>query len=107
VEALLELVARRPDAGAVFDAAGRALAGLHFSGPVGVLRRIARRLPRPLRQKAAVRALRAANGSYLVAAELAVQSEPRVERPGAEDSRPHRVSATWGRAMCVGGGVIR
>jgi len=76
VEALLELVARRSDAGAVFDAAGRALAGLYFSGPVGVLRRIARRLPRPLRQRAAVRALRAANGSYLVAAELAVQSQP-------------------------------
>lgn len=76
VVALLELISRRPDAGAVFSAAGRELAGLYFSGPRGALRRIARRLPRPLRKRAALRTLRAAHGTYLIAADKAVESKP-------------------------------
>lgn len=76
VEALLGLVARRPDAGDVFAAAGRGLAGLHFSGLRGALRRIVRRLPMPLRRLAAVRTLRTAHGMFLVATDLAVEPEP-------------------------------
>jgi hypothetical protein len=76
VEALLELIARRSDAGEVFTAAGRGLAGLHFSGPAGLLRRFARRLPRSLRQRAAVRAIRSAHGAFLIAADHAVEPEP-------------------------------
>ncbi len=76
VTALLALVARRSDAGAVFTAAGRTLAGLYFSGPGGLLRRIARRLPLPLRKRAAHRTLRTAHGTYLIAADKAVETEP-------------------------------
>jgi len=76
VEALLGLVARRPDAGDVFAAAGRGLAGLHFSGLRGALRRVARRLPMALRRRAAVRTLRTAHGAFLVATDLAVEPEP-------------------------------
>jgi len=76
VVALLELIARRPDAGAVFTAAGRELAGLHFSGPRDLLRRIVRRLPLPLRRRAALRALRTANATYLIAAEKTIETKP-------------------------------
>ncbi len=76
VVALLELIARRSDAGAVFTAAGRELAGLFFSGPRGVLRRAARRLPLPLRERAAHRTLRTAHGTYLIAADKAIETEP-------------------------------
>lgn len=76
VEALLGLVARRPDAGDIFAAAGRGLADLHFSGFRGTLRRIVRRLPMPLRRRAAVRTLRTAHGAFLVATDLAVEPEP-------------------------------
>jgi hypothetical protein len=76
VEALLGLVARRPDAGDVFAAAGRGLAGLHFSGFMGALRRVVRRLPMPLRRRAAVRTLRTAQGAFLVATDLSVKPEP-------------------------------
>ena len=76
VVALVELISRRSDAGAVFTAAGRELAGLCFSGPKGLLRRIARRLPLRLRQRAALRTLRSAHSTYLVAAEAAVETEP-------------------------------
>ncbi len=76
VTALLELIARRSDAGAVFAAAGRELARLHFAGLRGRWRRLARRLPRPLRRRAAVRALRRAHGRFLVAADLTVHREP-------------------------------
>jgi predicted hydrocarbon binding protein len=76
VVALLELIARRSDAGAVFTAAGRELAGQFFSGPTGLLRRIARRLPLRLRERAAHRTLRTAHGTYLIAAEKAVEIKP-------------------------------
>ncbi|MGD2151672.1 MAG: hypothetical protein PVG79_00300 [Gemmatimonadales bacterium] len=89
--ALLELIARRSDAGAVFTAAGRELAGLHFSGPRELLRRIARRLPLPLRRRAALRALRTANATYLIAAEKAVETEPFEIR--ATDALTARVGA--------------
>ncbi|UCC71164.1 MAG: hypothetical protein JSV86_12300 [Gemmatimonadota bacterium] len=69
VEALLELIARRSDADAVFSAAGRELAGLHFSGPAGIFRRLTKRLPQPLRRRAALRTLRTAHGAYLIAAD--------------------------------------
>jgi hypothetical protein len=72
VEALLALVARRSDAGAVFEAAGRELAGLHFSG-LGAYRRLSRRLPAGLRRRAALHALRAAHGALFVAADLSVE----------------------------------
>ncbi len=76
LEALLELIARRPDAGAVFTAAGRELAGFHFSGPLGLVRRLSRRLPRSLRQKAALRALRTAHDAFLIAGAAAVEAKP-------------------------------
>ncbi|MGD2217338.1 MAG: hypothetical protein PVJ64_11290 [Gemmatimonadales bacterium] len=76
VAALLELIARRSDAGAVLTAAGRELAQLYFSGPAGVLRRIARRLPLPLRERAALRTLRTAHGTYLIAADKAIAAKP-------------------------------
>jgi hypothetical protein len=76
VVALLELIARRSDAGAVFTAAGRELAGFYFSGTKGLLRRIARRLPLPLRRRAALRTLRTANATYLIAADQAVAARP-------------------------------
>ena len=76
VEALLGLIARRSDAGEVFTAAGRELAGFHFSGLMGALRRVVRRLPMALRRRAAVRTLRTAHGAFLVATDLAVEPEP-------------------------------
>jgi hypothetical protein len=76
VVALFQLIARRPDAGAVFTAAGRELAGLYFAGPRGLLRRIARRLPLPLRERAALRTLRAAHATYLIAADKTVATKP-------------------------------
>ncbi len=76
VRALLELIARRADAGAVFTAAGRELAACHFSGLSGTLRRVARRLPRPLRRRAALRTLRSARGVFLVAGELSFARDP-------------------------------
>ncbi len=75
VTSLLELIARRTDAGAVFAAAGQALAELHFKG-ISLRRPIARRLPRPLRVRAAVRELRKAQGKFLVAADLKVRRKP-------------------------------
>jgi hypothetical protein len=74
VQALLELVSRRSDAGEVLESAGRELAKLHFSGPFGRLRRLRRRLPRPLRKRAAARSLRALHGNFFVAAALSVES---------------------------------
>jgi hypothetical protein len=76
VEALLELISRRRDAAAIFTAAGQQMAGLHLAGLRGRVRRVSRFLPRPLRQRAAVRALRTANSAFLVASDLAVQREP-------------------------------
>lgn len=89
VEALLELISRRSDAGDVFSAAGRGLAGLHFSGAAGSLRRLARRLPRPLRRRAAARALRRAHASFLIAATHSV--EPRTLEIRATDALTARV----------------
>ncbi|MEE9132519.1 MAG: hypothetical protein V3U13_03075 [Gemmatimonadota bacterium] len=90
VEALLELVSRRRDSAAIFAAAGRELAALHFSGAAGAFRRFARRLPGPLRRWAAVRALRAANGALLVASDLTVETAPLEIR--ATDTLTARVS---------------
>lgn len=73
---LLELIARRADAAEIFVAAGRELAGYHFSGPIGLLRRAARRLPKALRRRAAVRALRRANGNFIVASSIQVDASP-------------------------------
>lgn len=72
---LLELIARRTDAGAVLAAAGHALAELHFKR-MSLRRRIARRLPRRLRLRAAVRELRKAQSKFMVAAELKVRRKP-------------------------------
>ena len=74
VQALLELVSRRSDAGAVLESAGRELAKLHFTGPFGRLRRWRRRLPRPFRRRAAARSLRALHGNFFVAAALSVET---------------------------------
>jgi len=88
VEALLELISRRRDSAAVFTAAGRALARLHFSGLAGGLRRFTRRLPGPLRRRAAVRTLRTANGALLVASGLTVKRAPlEVQATGALTAR--------------------
>lgn len=76
VEALLELVARRRDAADVFDAAGRELARLHLSGPLAPLHGIARKLPGPLRRRAAVRALRRANRAFLGATDYSIEARP-------------------------------
>jgi hypothetical protein len=76
VEALLELAARRSDASAVLTDAGQRLAAFHFSGPIGTLRRLKRHLPRRLRRRAAVRALRSAHDAFLIAADLSVHSDP-------------------------------
>lgn len=76
VKALLELIARRSDASEIFTSAGRELASLHFSGPLGMLRRFSRRLPLRLRRWVTVRALRKANGAFVVAADSAVDAAP-------------------------------
>jgi len=76
VEALVELIARRRDATQIFAAAGRRLARYYFVGLPGLFRRLSRRLPRRLRQPALVRTLRAANGTFLVAEEVAVDKTP-------------------------------
>jgi hypothetical protein len=76
VEALLELVARRSDASDVFTDAGRRLAGFHFAGAIGTFRRLNRRLPRTLRRRAAIRALRKAHNTFLIADDLSVQDDP-------------------------------
>ena len=76
VEALLELVARRSDASDVFTDAGHQLARYHFSGPVGAFRRLRRRLPRALRRRAAIRALRKAHQAFLVATQSSIQTDP-------------------------------
>lgn len=89
VEALLELIARRPDATEIFAAAGRTLASLHFSGPSAVLRRSARRFPKPIRRRAALRALRAAAAAFLVAEETEVMASPLAIR--ATDALTARV----------------
>ncbi len=88
VEALLELISRRRDAAEVFAAAGHGLAGYHFSGMPGFFRRIARRLPPRLRERAMVRALRTASGAFLVASEQAVEGAPlQVQATGALTAR--------------------
>jgi predicted hydrocarbon binding protein len=89
VEALLELIARRRDAAVIFDVAGRELARMHFSGPLAAFRRMARKLPRRLRRRAAVRALRKANAAFLVAREHVVKAKPFEIR--AEDALTARV----------------
>lgn len=76
VAALLELISRRPDAGEIFDAAGRELASFHFSGPIGTFRRFVKRLPQRARLRAAIRALRTARGTLIVAADVVVESSP-------------------------------
>jgi hypothetical protein len=76
VEALLELISKRRDAAAIFTAAGHELADLHFEGLRGAVRRLSRRLPGPLRRRAAVRSLRAANDAFLVASDVAVKRKP-------------------------------
>lgn len=88
VEALLELVSRRRDAQQIFAAAGRRLARYYYAGLPDLLRRIGRRLPRVMRERALVRTLRAANGALLVAKELAVEREPlQVRARGALTAR--------------------
>lgn len=100
VEALLELVARRDDASDIFTNAGGQLAASHFSGIVGSLRRLKRRLPRPLRWRAAVRALRSTHGSFLIASDLSVQSDPLAIR--ATDALTARVGGYTGACKLYG-----
>ncbi len=90
VEALIELISRRRDSAAVFVAAGRELAGLHFEGLAGKFRRFLRRLPGPLKRRAAVRTLRTANGALLVASGISVRRAPLEIR--ATDTLTARVS---------------
>ncbi len=73
VGALLELISRRADAGAVFDAAGRELAASHFRGPLRGLRGLARRMPVRLRRRLALQALRSAHQAFLAASDVAVE----------------------------------
>jgi hypothetical protein len=88
VEALLELISRRRDAPQIFASAGRRLARYYFAGLPGFFRRINRRLPPRLRERALVRTLRTANGALLVAKELAVDRAPlRVRAQGALTAR--------------------
>ena len=89
VEALIELISRRRDSAAIFVAAGRELAGLHFEGLAGKFRRFVRRLPGPIKRRAAVRTLRTANGA-LVASGLTVERAPLEIR--ATDALTARVS---------------
>ena len=90
VEALIELISRRRDSAAIFVAAGRELAGLHFEGLAGKFRRFVRRLPGPIKRRAAVRTLRTANGALLVASGLTVERAPLEIR--ATDALTARVS---------------
>ncbi|NIR44771.1 MAG: hypothetical protein GWN99_10735 [Gemmatimonadetes bacterium] len=76
LESLLKLISRRPDAGEVLTAAGRRLAGYHFSGIPGALRRVVRRLPRSLRRRAARRSIQAARDDFLIATDSSVQAKP-------------------------------
>lgn len=76
VRALLELISRRSDATEVFSAAGRELASFHFSGPLGRLRRLARRLPGWFRRRAVINGLRRANGTFVVATDKTVDTRP-------------------------------
>lgn len=88
VEALLELISRRRDASQIFAAAGRRLARYYFVGLPGLLRRITRRLPRRMREANIVRTLRGANGTLLVATEMAVDRAPlQVRARGAVTAR--------------------
>jgi hypothetical protein len=88
VEAIIELISRRRDSAAVFVAAGRELAGLHFEGFRGKYRRFVRRLPGPLKRRAAVRTLRTANGALLVASGLTVERAPlEIRATGALTAR--------------------
>lgn len=88
VESLLALIARRRDAHAIFSAAGQDLAGLHFSGLRGKFIRLTNLLPGPFRQRAALRALRAVNGTFLVAKELIIERTPlRIRARGALTAR--------------------
>jgi hypothetical protein len=100
VEALLELVARRPDARNNITPAGRGLAGFHFSGPVGGFRRLARRLPRPLRRRAALRALRTAYDAFLIASDISVKRDPFEIR--ATDALTARVGEYSGACKLYG-----
>ena len=76
VAALLELIARRPDAEAIFESAGRELARQRFNGPLGRARALTKRLPHTFRKWATARGLRAAHGNVLIAESLVVGSSP-------------------------------
>ncbi|UCF19099.1 MAG: hypothetical protein JSU87_14395 [Gemmatimonadota bacterium] len=73
VSALLELISRRADAGAVLEAAGRLLAVSHFHGPLGGLRGLARRMPARLRRRLALQTVRSAHQAFLAASDVAVE----------------------------------
>lgn len=75
VEALLKLIARRPDADRIFESAGHALAERKFRRLRG-LRRLARHLPEALRYRIAARALRSASGDVLIATDVSVVPSP-------------------------------
>ncbi len=91
VRGLLGLIARRSDAEDIFTAAGRELAGQHFAGATGWLRRISRKLPQPLRERAALRAIRTAHGTLLIAADLEIEPTPLEIR--ATDALTARIPA--------------
>jgi hypothetical protein len=57
---LLRLIGRRPDARAVFGAAGRRLAADHLGGGSRLVRMLRRRYPAVLRRRAALRCMRRA-----------------------------------------------
>lgn len=76
VEALLRLIARRPDAGTIFDVAGRTLADRIAGGLRGQLRGLVRHLPESLRYRAAARVLRGARGDVLIARDASVRFDP-------------------------------
>lgn len=76
VEALLKLVARRPDSESVFTAVGRELAQHGLGGLRGALSGLIRHLPAGIRRRATAGALRAARGRTLVAGSLEIIASP-------------------------------
>lgn len=108
VTALLELIARRDDAGAVFAAAGDKLAHYHFRGPLRGFRRLTKRLPWTLRRRMALRALRAAHQAFLVANDVTVEPVPiSIHATDVLTARAGTYGATCRLYSALTAGVLR
>lgn len=101
IEALLRLIARRPDAEHVFDAAGRNLAE-NAVGGWGRMRELARHLPESLRYRVAARTLRSSLGDVLIAGQAMVVPSPFELK--ADDSLTARIDPE-GRACRLYGAM--